>query len=273
MLKYLLKVAQSLLLIGGFSASFAARAEDLAEQAAKSYQNGNFSDSVRIYLNLVDRFPNSASLYHNLGSAFYRNGELGASVAAYLRAEQLNPRDPDIQYNLKLLLAKGSDKLEASLPETGWRRLMVARLLTERELFYASVLLFASGAIGGAIALRRGQHKVAILSAILPLWLLSAYCGGNLYYKSEVSYPWAAVGPAEIAVYSSPTEKNAVVIFKLHTGAPCALLEKSGDWYKIKLSDQKTGWVAGTNLIFFGPEGRNYHPLDEQSPSPPNSPT
>ena len=248
MLKYLCLIWMLCLGTGAF-------AQDNAALAIQAYQQGDFARAASLYLKLIEKNPYNASLYHNLGASLYRQGELGAAVAAYLRASRLQPRDPDIRYNLQFLLNKGSDRLSDQLPQKGWRQLLIAEESSEKELFYATVIVFCLSAIGGAWLVRR---RPALLLMVIPGFILSLYLGLNLIYKRDISPQWGAVREAQLAAYSSPTEKNAVVIFQLHAGAPVAIMEEQGDWLKIGLSDLKTGWIPRRGLIVFGKDGLGY---------------
>lgn len=227
--------------------------QDSSHEAMLLYQKGDFAGAADIYLQLITRQPHHASLYHNLGSALYRNGETGAAVAAYMRALQLRPRDPDFKFNLAFLLSKNADKLEARLPSQGWNPLVLAQHFSTRELLFLSALscLLVSGI--GVFLLWRRESKRLLLSLTLPLGILSLYLGLNLFARVRAPANWGAVQVKELAAYSSPTGKNAVQIFRLHEGAPFAVLETAGDWIKIGLSDQKTGWVPKSQVVVFGP--------------------
>ena len=264
MLKYLCLVWT--LAFSPFSLSKAFGAQDPATEATQAYQQGDFTRATGLYLQLIERNPNNASLYHNLGTALYRQGDLGAAVAAYLRAARLQPRDPDIRYNLQFLLGKGSDRLDDQLPQKGWRQLLIADESSERELFYGTLLFFCLSTLSGAWLV---QRRPAWLALMVPGLCISFYLGLNLIYKRQVSPLWGAVHDAEIAAYSSPTEKNAVVIFQLHAGAPVAIMEEQGDWLKIGLSDLKTGWIPRRGLIVFGRDGRGYEAIaSARAPAP-----
>ena len=72
---------------------------------------------------------------------------------------------------------------------------------------------------------------------------------------------------AEVDVLASPTVRNAVVIFQLHEGAPFAVTTESGDWYKIQLSDGKSGWIPREQLAIFGKNFFSYQ-TSKNEPSP-----
>lgn len=50
--------------------------------------------------------PFRASVYYNLGNAFFREGEFARSVDAYIEALKLDPSDKDAKHNLELALER-----------------------------------------------------------------------------------------------------------------------------------------------------------------------
>ncbi|MES2744014.1 MAG: SH3 domain-containing protein [Bdellovibrionota bacterium] len=225
------------------------------DRAESAYGAGRYDEAAQLYLErAMDKAQNSAnaSLYHNLGLAFDRQKELGLAVAAYLRAVQLEPRQGDFQYNLKFLLDQAQDKLEPDFPRDVLNFVWEGpgRFLSEREVFYATVglLVLTSLLLGLALVLpklRKGALVFALLSA---LGLISS--GSALSFKIWGQPDLGAVAVKTLNAYSGPTE--SIVIFELHLGAPFQILNTSGDWVKISLSDQKQGWVKKEGIASFG---------------------
>src|SRR5213593_3374221 len=89
------------------------------EQANKLYEQGKFKEAADVYERLIDRGIEAPGLYFNLGNAWYKAGQNGRAVAAYLRAERLAPRDPAIRFNLDFVRRKVTGQA-ASVPF--WQR-------------------------------------------------------------------------------------------------------------------------------------------------------
>ncbi|MDQ3231697.1 MAG: tetratricopeptide repeat protein [Pseudobdellovibrionaceae bacterium] len=220
--------------------------------AEDAYRQGHFEEAIQIYLAAVQQGETNASLFYNLGTNLYKNGEMGAALAAHLRAARLNPTDPDIRYNLRFLQGKARDKLDIKLAHDSWFALRASRWVGERALFWLTVI-----PLGLAFSLAGWQlfsGRAPVLSWVTTglLLLVSLYPGLSLAHASWQQPEWGAIVSPEVDVLASPTVRNAVVIFQLHEGAPCAVLSESGDWFKIQLSDGKTGWVPREHLAIFG---------------------
>jgi tetratricopeptide (TPR) repeat protein len=238
--------------------------------AEDAYRQGDFEEAIHIYLSAIQDGEQSASLFYNLGTSLYKNGELGSAVAALLRARSLDPSDPDIRYNLRFLQEKTRDKLDTKLPQDRLSEWSASHWFTERALFWwmsiALVLMFS------LVAWMLFSGKASLLSWIGAFILLigALYPGLSLARVLWQAPDWGAVRTAEVDVLASPTVRNAVVIFQLHEGAPFAVTNESGDWYKIQLSDGKSGWVPREHLAIFGKNFFSYQTSkNETSPEKP----
>ena len=58
------------------------------EQANKLYEEGKFKQAAAAYQSLIDRGAELPTIYYNLGNAWYKAGQNGRAVAAYLHAER-----------------------------------------------------------------------------------------------------------------------------------------------------------------------------------------
>ena len=225
------------------------RLEAQVNRAMELYQKGAFSEAAEAYGELEPFLPR-ASLYHNLGLALYRSGDFGSAVAAYLRAVQLEPRDPDMNYNLQFLLKKTTDQLEPQLVHNPFEKELASLPLSLREATY----LLSLGVFLLGLSLSFWVFKKK------PLWFVPAgllllavgFLGSLAFVKWNLPSDWGAIRVPKVNVFAGPTDKNATVIFELHAGAPFALLEQRDAWVKIGLSDLKTGWVKADQVSVFG---------------------
>ncbi len=242
----------------GTSAMWGAESTPPLRQAIQSFQGGDYTTASEIYLARAMEQANG-SLFHNLGLSFYRAGERGAAMAAYLRAFQLRPRDPDIQFNLKFLLAKGSDQLEAQMPKGDWESYLCPLALNIREYFLLFVSCFL--VTGGLAALWVWTRKSVLILPLVIAAVLLSYVGAGYSWTAARQQDWGAITVAKAGVFTGPTDKNALVIFELHEGAPFAVVEQSEDWLKLRISDGKTGWVKNDQVAVFGAKYKIYQKL------------
>jgi hypothetical protein len=256
-----------MLLLGWMPLLFADDRRGSYAAAEDAFRQGDFEEAIKIYLDAIQSGEVNASLFYNLGTSLAKNGESGAALAALLRARSLDPADPDIRYNLRFLQERTRDKLDTRLQNDRWRDWSAARWFGERALFWWTVLplLLMLGLIAWQLWNVSTPQWLWSMSAIL--FLAALYPGISLAHVLWREADWGAVRSTEVDVLASPTVRNAVVIFQLHEGAPFAVLNQSGDWLKIQLSDGKMGWVPREHLAIFGKNFFSYQTSKDEPPS------
>src|ERR1700685_413750 len=80
------------------------------------YAKGQYKEALATYQQIVDQGYQSATIYFNMGNASYKNDDIASSVLYYEKAHKLAPGDDDINYNLKYVNLKTTDKIE-EVPE------------------------------------------------------------------------------------------------------------------------------------------------------------
>ncbi len=83
-------------------ALFADAASDFAK-ANREYAAGHFQAATEGYEALVRTSQSNASLFYNLGNAWYRRGDLARAILNYERALALEPRHAEAIANLRLV--------------------------------------------------------------------------------------------------------------------------------------------------------------------------
>lgn len=212
--------------------------------------NGRTAEAIRAYETLVSQGMDDPALYFNLGNAYYQNGEVGQAILNYRRAEQLAPRDADIQHNLVLARAQATEQLPPA-PQTmatifladmvGWLTLNETAVLALLLWTLLCVAIFVVRRLG------HGRRRTFLKYSLLPLtllFLLSAFTlGSRLQTANSVK---EAVIVAQVAdVYAGPGEQFGSD-FQLHSGAEVALYQTRGDWAQIGApGTAMRGWVNG----------------------------
>jgi tetratricopeptide (TPR) repeat protein len=223
-----------------------AGAQTLAAAAAKAYENGDFARSAEGFGRAIAAGLDHPSLHYNLGNAYFKNGQLGKSIASYLRALRRNPRDRALRANLQRAQSLIRDEALAplSLPiflrPVGW----VYRNLSLNE--WAALLLvglFLLAIVGIAAqwgvlrpSLRRATGWIAVGIATLGLAMAA------VHYRAEVVRTTAVVVAVEVEVRSGPG-KEYNLAFKIHEGLQVFVSERRGDWVQIDLGGRLVGWV------------------------------
>jgi signal transduction histidine kinase len=78
-------------------------AQQLAMLGSYSIQRGDFATAVQAFRKVLEQEPESATAYHNLGVAYYKEGHFDKAKAALRRAAELNPAGPGPRFVLGLI--------------------------------------------------------------------------------------------------------------------------------------------------------------------------
>src|SRR2546426_6371118 len=130
------------------------------------YDAGKFAEAAAAYERVE---PKTASVYFNLGNAFFRQDKVGLAVLNYERARRLAPRDPDILANLKFAEQRlGVDELNT--PSTPYRRFLrsaVASRTTGEWSRYELVTMWITIlALAGIVWLPRARTGMILVTAV-----------------------------------------------------------------------------------------------------------
>lgn len=232
-----------------FLFSFSLYADTLSE-ANKAYDAGSYQEAVKNYEDLVRQgYTDNGPLYYNLGNAYFRSGEKGKAMAAYLAARSLIPRDPDLKANLKFVHEQTVDKLSISSTGSFVKDLSFwIDMGTAKEFIFIASFIMSICLCLLFISLLMNTPLIRVWSYIFGVLAFFAYlaAASSFYYREN----WGAVSIGRSDIRSGPGELNTVV-FQLHEGAPFILDAKEDSWYKIRLSDQKIGWVSAKDVTIF----------------------
>lgn len=217
---------------------------ELARQAETAYANGDFRSSAKLYQQLVDDGARRSDVYYNLGTTYYRAGELGEALLNYRRAEDITPRDDELRLNMARIRVQRVDGLVAA--NDFWDQIvgLTQGSFSLFELSLICVILFWC-LCGSTIAymLRRWWRKrlrwVILVSAILFIMVTGLAIGRVLI---NTSLKPAVVIADSVSVMAGPGY-NYPVIYELHAAAEIRIVEAQNGWLRFRLPDLREGWV------------------------------
>ena len=225
--------------------AYAQSPTQLFDIANAAYKNKNYDLSVEAYQKLIGQGYKSAEVYYNLGNSYYKNNQIGLSVLNYEKAHKLAPSDEDIRYNLKLANLKTVDRINpvplltvvekwdhfiTSQSSHSWAIVSIAFVWL--ALISFSIYLFVS-------SFRRAGFYLGLFllcSAGFFAWLSYAQT------QAEFGANQAILTTANAYVKSAP-DASGTDLFMVHEGIKMNILDKVGDWSKVRLADGKVGWI------------------------------
>ncbi len=220
------------------------------QKANSAYQQKNYDSAAYYYEKIAANKPTEATIYYNLGNAYYKLNKIGNAILNYQRALLLNPSDKNILDNL--LLAQS--RIPNRIPEA-------------KDIFFVR---WWKGLTAASSA-----NTWATVSLVLFL-LLMLYAILNRLGKSPVNLPfqaraggWALLILLVIISFTAAMRKAnsqlAVVMSSSNmmdkpgsgkaqsipegTTIKLSATNARGNWQEVTLPDGKTGWMLKTDFI------------------------
>jgi tetratricopeptide (TPR) repeat protein len=219
------------------------------KQAAVHYKANSFEQTALLYEKILTQGSKSPEVYYNLGNCYYKLNNLGRAILNYERALQQSPTDEDVLHNLKLAEQKTVDRI-VPVPQLGivtWWQSFVTLQTSSGWRIFGALTIWLSLAAFVACLFTRAKKVFATTGSLLLLCtlvfvLLSFKQSQHEQYSNE-----AIVLVSSVNVKSAP-DSNGNDIFTVHEGLKLKILDKVGQWNKIRLADGKTGWLESTSF-------------------------
>lgn len=219
------------------------------------YEDGNFEEAARSYEHLARLGYQDATLYYNLGNAYYRMEDTGRALLNYLRARRLAPYDDDIEANLALVRdsvgAPGSSKQRPApilVQFADWAPWVSSNAA-------AAVSLISWLAVWAVVLtlvwLRTTRHSAwlrrAAISAAFALVIFGCLTAGNHLSREYWSQTGVIVAQSS-DVLEAPNTRARVEI-NLDAGREVSIMETRSGWTRIMLPrTELEGWVQSSDV-------------------------
>lgn len=214
------------------------------DSANRLYEQGKFSDAASAYEKLVQSGSVSSALYFNLGNAYFKSGQLGHALAAYHRAEQLSPRDPEVRANLQFVRTQVQGP---TLSPTGLQRRLASLSINEwatltAVLFWLSLSLLVLVQFRPAWKqpLRNFLLSSGVATLVVGACLAVAWFNG--------STPAAIVVARDAVIHNGPLDE-APANLTVHDGAEMSVLDTKSDWLQVRLDGNRVGWLKREQVV------------------------
>ena len=228
---------------------------DSVRKANELYSQKHFAEASRLYESVLQQGLASSSLYYNLGNSYYKQDKIALAILNYERALQLNPGDPNTQYNLELAKTFILDRIE-SVPEFflyRWYQNLCASLSPDQWGSLA-LILFIFGILFGAIFL----FSRVLTQKRLSFWFGSLFIVFAFLFVFFAYNRRSDLLTHKEAIITSPTvtgksipEEQGESLFVLHEGLKVLITRTSviSPWVEIKLPNGERGWLPDSVLI------------------------
>lgn len=210
----------------------------------------DYAAAKAAYLKLLEHGMNGPDVLFNLGTACLANGELGEAVLYLERARKLR-RSDDVEANLSIARQRQGDQLvgSAAASEPFLERVAdatdddVASALSLGSLWltFGLMLLFRRLAPG-----RRAWVAFLLVMSIITATVATTLVGIDAWVAGH--YVQAVVMPPTARVRDFPSD-TARVAFEVHAGLKVRVVEESGKFVKIRLSNNLEGWTEREGVV------------------------
>ena len=221
---------------------------DLLESAASFYADKSYDKAIEQYTKILASGKHSRAVYNNLGSAYYKQGDIPKSILYYEKGLKQNPFDDSLLHNLSL----SKEQLDSDIvqiPEfiftKAWK--FMHTRLSSNSWFVLCFLCLLGAVYGFKIWLlhsTRSTKKRGFLSGVTLLAVSILLFSLSLSQASfQNTHNTAIIIPEPIVLKSAPEEANEPIM-TLEPGTKILLLDQIGSYYKVRLDNGQLGWVA-----------------------------
>jgi tetratricopeptide (TPR) repeat protein len=208
-------------------------------KANAEFAAGHFPAAISGYESLVKDRKRNASVFYDLGNAYFRTGDLGRAILNYERALALDPNQPEARANLQLV----RDQARALELAPGWVEEHLGFLTPNQCAWLGAAAFWGAAAI--LCGLYFAQRRAVVW--IFALLLLGAVAAGAAFvlYRFETGRAGRDVAiithkniQARLA-----TAESAGTVLVLPPGSEIKILSTRGDWLYADLPNDLQGWI------------------------------
>ena len=224
----------------------------LFEEGNTAYNNGDFFKAVTLYEQTLLTGKHSASLYFNLGNAYYRLNKVAESIYNYEKARQLDPENEDFKVNSAFAQNMTIDAIEP-LPESQLSQIQNSLYALASASIWSKIIVlfvwlfaifFSIYLLNKTIKLKRIFFVLSLFSLIL---FLSSFTIKFFANAEQENKKYAIIFSNEINIWSEPNLR-AEIQFTLHEGTKVELLDSLDEWEKIRIANGSEGWIKNASL-------------------------
>ena len=231
---------------------YAADPEITIAKANKAYTDGFYANAAELYKGVISSGYESVDLYYNLGNACYKQNDLASAILYYEKAHKMDPGNEDVNFNLKIVNTKITDKIEA-IPELFYKRWFKSLLESFSVDKWAKLgLIFLILGLLGELFYIISKHlfirKAGFWLGIVFIFIsLFSFLFAWQSYNDAMHRKEAIIFSPTVTLKSSPDEKS-VDLFVLHEGAKVELIDNIGTWFEIRIANGSVGWLPVSSV-------------------------
>jgi tetratricopeptide (TPR) repeat protein len=227
----------------GIAPQARAQGDAIFAKANADFAAGNFAAAISGYESLVKSHQWNASLFYDLGNAYFRTGDRGRAILNYERALALDPAQPEARANLQLV----RDQARALELKSGWVEQHLNILTPAQYAWLGAVAFWFAAAILCGLYLAQRRAVVWIFAFLLSAILTA----GAAFVLYQLETGRAGQGLA-IIIHKNiqarlATAESAGTVLVLPPGSEIKILSTRGDWLYADLPNDLQGWIPAAS--------------------------
>lgn len=224
------------------------------KRATAYYQAKNYDSAAALYEQLVAQGLSDATLFYNLGNAYYRLNKVAPAILNYERALKLDPDFKMAHDNLLLTQMRIPNKVMVAQDIffiSWWKAMTNTKMATFWTYFAFFVfLVMARGLVQNIIKLRKvspwPNQLIGFLAFIWMISLIMAYVS-----SSNAANKHHAIVMKNDAPLLQPEAKSSKPLSLIPEGTKIRVIGTKGDYAEVALTDGRKGLMALNNLTLF----------------------
>lgn len=221
-------------------------------KANSAYAKARYKEALDTYQKIISQGYHSAAVYFNMGNASYKLEDIPSALLYYEKAHKISPSDEDINFNIRFVNSKTSDKIE-EVPDfflSVWFKSLILSI-SANALSVLSLAFVLSGAVllivyffAGATLIKKTSFFAAVILFILGILTVFILNRQVDYFEDHRQ---GIIFSNTVTVKSEPSDTSRS-LFVIHEGAKVDLLSKNNAWVKVKLANGNEGWMRLSDL-------------------------
>ncbi|EQB64193.1 MAG: hypothetical protein RBG1_1C00001G1772 [candidate division Zixibacteria bacterium RBG-1] len=220
---------------------------ELFQKGNRYYDSSNFKSAIQAYQQLLNRGIKDATVYYNLGNAYFRDKQLGKAILYYRKAQRLSPRDSDIATNLSYSRLFVLDKIKSS---SNFSSAFIDKTLnwgTVNEFTFLTFLFYLGSASLGIVTFFKREKIIKRGLAVFLAFFLVLILFATIKISRDSQWQEAVVTSSAVEVYSGPA-KEFTLQFTGHEGLELKIEQEKDDWYLAALPNGAKGWLPKASV-------------------------
>jgi tetratricopeptide (TPR) repeat protein len=220
---------------------------EVFQKANDAYNQKNYTEAIALYEELASQGYKEATIYYNLGNAYFKNDKLSKALLWYERALRLDPANEDIKHNLAFANQQTIDNIDVQ-PETFikvWFR-FVRDLFSVKIWSILSIVFVAICCVCivlmVVLSFPRWRMILFVKALIVFVFAVFSIIFANLQ-RNNINREDEAIIMDKILTVKSTPDVSGTNLFTVHEGIKVQITDKAGNWIEIRFPDGNKGWI------------------------------